>query len=81
MNTIIEDLELDNDAVLALKALCKETQMSPSKTVQSAIMAYRRMVANEKFLGKGVLDLVDDHPNETKGLLKKSIREKYGYSA
>ncbi len=60
MKTITEDLELDDEALSALKALCKETRMTPSKTIQAAITAYRRMSANEKYLGKGELDLVED---------------------
>ena len=81
MKTITEDLELDDEALSALKALCKETRMTPSKTIQAAITAYRRMSANEKYLGKGELDLVEEHPSESKQLLKKIIREKHGYSA
>ena len=81
MKTVIGNLELDDEAISALKALCKETRMSPSKTIQAAITAYRRMSANEKYLGKGELDLTVDHPDETKQLIKKSLRGKQGYSA
>jgi hypothetical protein len=81
MKIMTGNLELDDEAITALKALCKETRMTPSKTIQAAITAYRRMSANEKYLGKGELDLTDDHPNDIKQLLKKTIREKHGYSA
>lgn len=81
MTTIASNLELDDDAVLALKTLCKETRMNPSKTIQAAVLAYRRMRANEKYLGKGELDLIGNHPDQTKQMIKKSIREKHGYSA
>ena len=39
MTTLINDLELDDDAIAALKALCKETRMKPSKAIQAAIIA------------------------------------------
>lgn len=81
MTTVANDLELDNDAIVALKALCKETRMKPSKAIQAAITAYRRMKANEKYLGTGELDLSDDHPSETKRNVKKVIREKYEHLA
>ena len=85
MNTLSiqlpDNLELDDDAISALQALCKETRMNPSKAIQTALLAYRRMRANEKYLGKGELDLTDTHPDETKQMIKKSIREKHGYSA
>jgi predicted transcriptional regulator len=81
MTTFASSLKLDDDAVSALKALCKETRMNPSKTIQAAVLAYRRMRANEKYLGKGELDLTGNHPDETKQMIKKSIREKHGYSA
>ncbi len=81
MITISHDLELDDEAISALKALCKETRMKPSKVIQAMITNYRRMRANEKYLGKGELDLSDDHPSGTKRQIKTTIREKYGYSA
>lgn len=81
MTTIADDLELDNDAIVALKALCKENRMKPSKAIQAAITAYRRMKANEKYLGTGELDLSDDHPSETKRNVKKVILEKYEHLA
>ncbi|MEI6746561.1 MAG: hypothetical protein WCL34_11420 [Methylococcaceae bacterium] len=81
MTMIAGNLELDDDAVSALKALCKETRMKPSKAIQAAVLAYRRMRANEKYLGKGELDLTNNHPDETKQMIKESIREKHGYSA
>lgn len=81
MITISHDLELDDDAISALKALCKETRMKPSKVIHDMITNYRRMRANEKYLGTGELDLSNDHPSETKRHVKTAIREKYGYSA
>lgn len=76
MTTIANDLELDDDAVTALKALCKETRMKPSKAIQAAIIAYRRMKANECYLGTGELDTANDHPSETKRDIKKIIQNK-----
>lgn len=81
MTTMVSNLELDDDAVSELKALCKETRMNPSKTIQAAMLAYRRMRANEKYLGKGELDLAVEHPQAIKREIKKSLKEKYGYSA
>jgi hypothetical protein len=80
MTLLIENLELDDDALVALKAFCKETRMKPSKAIQAAIVAYRRMKANESYLGTGELDLADEVSNETTGKVKKAVREKYGYS-
>jgi hypothetical protein len=77
MTSLTNDLELDDDAIAELKAHCKENRMKPSKAIQAAITAYRRMKANEKYLGTGELDLSDDHPSETKRNIKKAIREKY----
>jgi hypothetical protein len=56
MSTLTPDLELDDDAIAALNALCKETRMKPSKAVQAAILAYRRMIVNERYLGTGELE-------------------------
>ena len=56
MTTIASNLELDDEAISALQALCKETRMNPSKAIQTALLAYRRMRANEKYLGKGELN-------------------------
>jgi hypothetical protein len=81
MTTLINDLELDDDAITALKALCKETRMKPSKAIQAAILAYRRMKANERYLGIGELDTASDHPSETKHAIKKVVREKYEHLA
>jgi hypothetical protein len=81
MTTLTNDLELDDDAISALKALCKETRMKPSKAIQAAIIAYRRMKANECYLGTGELDAANDHPSETKRAVKKVIREKYEHLA
>jgi hypothetical protein len=81
MSTIPHDLELDDDAIMALKALCKETRMKPSKAIQAAITAYRRMKANEKYLGTGELDLSNDHPSQTKAAVKKAIQEEYEHLA
>ena len=67
MTILIENLELDDDALIALKTFCKETRMKPSKAIQAAIVAYRRMRANEKYLGTGELDLSDDAANEMAG--------------
>lgn len=78
---MIHDLEFDDDAIFAFKELCKETRMKPSKAIQTMITAYRRMRANEKYLGTGELDLSSDHPNQTKQSIKNIIREKHGYSA
>lgn len=50
----------------AFKEFCKETHMKPSKAIQTMITVYRRMRANEKYLGTGELDLSNDHPNNTK---------------
>lgn len=80
MPLLIEDLELDDDAVAALKTFCRETHMKPSRAIQAAIVAYRRVRANEKYLGTGELDLSSDTSNETTGNVKKAIREKCGYS-
>ena len=81
MNNVVEDLKLDNETILTLEALCEETHQTPSQIIQAAITAYKRMRANEKYLGQGELDLSNDHPDDTKRLLKQSIQEKYGYSA
>ena len=81
MTTIANDLELDDDAVAALKSLCKETRMKPSKAIQAAIIAYRRMKANERYLGTGELDTSNDHPSATKRDIKKIIQEKYEHLA
>ena len=81
MTTLTSDLELDEAAIMALKALCKETHMKPSIAIQAAITAYRRMKANEKYLGTGELDLADNHPNPTKAAIKKIIQEKYEHLA
>lgn len=81
MTTMIHDLEFDDDAIFAFKELCKETRMKPSKAIQTMITAYRRMRANEKYLGTGELDLSSDHPSEMKQSVKNIIREKHGYSA
>lgn len=78
---MVGNLEFDDDAISELKALCRETRMNPSKTIQAAMLAYRRMRANEKYLGKGELDLAVEHPQAIKHEIKKSLREKYGYSA
>ncbi len=51
MTTLADNLELDEDAITALKTLCKETRMNPSKAIQAAILAYRRAKANESYLG------------------------------
>ncbi|NOS88435.1 MAG: hypothetical protein HOP34_07805 [Methylococcaceae bacterium] len=66
MTTLINDLELDDDAIAALKALCKETRMKPSKAILAAIIAYRRMNANDRYLGTGELDTASDHPSVSK---------------
>lgn len=55
MNTFASNLELDDDPISALQALCKETRMNPSKIIQAVVLEYRRMRANEKYLGKGEL--------------------------
>jgi len=81
MTALTENLELDDDTVMALKALCKETRMNPSKAIQAAITAYRRMKANEKYLGTGELDSSNDHPSYTKAAAKKAIQEKYAHLA
>jgi hypothetical protein len=73
MTTLADNLELDDDAITALKTLCKETRMKPSKAIQAA---YRRAKANEKYLGTGELDLSNDHPSETKRDVKNVIRGK-----
>ena len=74
-------LELDDSALAALQALCKDTRMNPSKAIQEAITAYRRQRANEKYLGTGLLDLSEDHPSEAKRAVKKALKDKHGYSA
>jgi hypothetical protein len=81
MTTLTPNLELDDDAITALKALCKETRMKPSTAIQAAILAYRRMKANERYLGTGELDSSNDHPSEMKREIKKVIREKYEHLA
>ena len=81
MNGLTNELEVDVDAIAALKTLCKETRMKPSKAIQAAILAYRRMKANERYLGTGELDSANDHPSETKRTIKKVIREKYEHLA
>jgi hypothetical protein len=53
--------------------------MNLSKAIQTMITTYRRMRANEKYLGTGELDLSNDHPNNTKQDIKNIIREKHGY--
>jgi|GEM_PF-4670670 len=73
-------LELDESALEALAALCKETRMKPSKAIQEAITAYRRQRANEKYLGAGRLDLSEENMTETKRAVKKALKEKHGYS-
>jgi hypothetical protein len=55
--------------------------MKPSKAIQAAILAYRRMKANERYLGTGELDTANDHPSETKRAIKKVVREKYEHLA
>ena len=55
--------------------------MNPSKVIQEAIIAYRRQRANEKYLGTGSLELNNDHPSEVKQAIKKSLKDKHGYSA
>jgi predicted transcriptional regulator len=75
------NLELDDGTLAALKALCKDTRMNPSKAIQEAIIAYRRQRANEKYLGTGLLDLSEDHPSEAKRAVKKALKDKHGYSA
>jgi hypothetical protein len=77
----LNNLELDDDAITALKTLCKETRMNPSKAIQAAILAYRRAKANESYLGTGELDHSNDHPSETKRHIKTVIREKYEHLA
>jgi hypothetical protein len=81
MTTLANNLELDDDAITALKTLCKETRMNPSKAIQAAILAYRRAKANESYLGTGELDHSNDHPSETKRHVKNVIREKYEHLA
>lgn len=74
-------LELDECALDALNDLCKEAKMNPSAAIMAAVMAYRRQRANELYLGTGLLELVEDHPSETKRAVKKALKEKHGYSA
>ncbi|HRH92468.1 MAG TPA: hypothetical protein PLW01_11215 [Agitococcus sp.] len=74
-------LEINESALKALQELCKETRMNPSKVIQEAIIAYRRQRANEKYLGTGSLELNNDHPSEIKQAIKKSLKDKHGYSA
>ncbi|MCX7096758.1 MAG: hypothetical protein NTV43_02500 [Methylococcales bacterium] len=71
MTMITNNVELDDEAIIALKALCKETRMKPSKAIQAAITAYRRMKANENYLGTVELDLSMNHPSKTKSDVKK----------
>jgi hypothetical protein len=73
-------LELDDSAIEALKVLCKDTRMNPSKALHEAITAYRRQRANEKYLGTGLLDLSEDYPSGTKRAVKAALKEKHGYS-
>ncbi|MEI6708084.1 MAG: hypothetical protein WCK96_13225 [Methylococcales bacterium] len=59
----------------------KHFAKKPSKAIQAAIIAYRRMNANERYLGTGELDTASDHPSETKRAIKKAVREKYEHLA
>jgi hypothetical protein len=74
-------IELDQSTLIAIAELCRETRMKPARAVQEAITAYRRQRANEKYLGAATLDLSEDHPSETKRVVKEALKEKHGYSA
>jgi predicted transcriptional regulator len=81
MTAITQELDIDDSTLEAVKALCKDTRMSPSEAIQQAIRAYRRQRANDKYLGAGLLDLAEDHPSETKRTIKKALQEKHGYTS
>ncbi len=74
-------LELDEHALDALNTLCKDAKMNPSAALMAAVSAYRRQRANELYLGTGLLELAEDHPSETKRVIKQALKEKHGYSA
>lgn len=56
---------------LPSKPCAKKPRMKPSEAIQAAIIAYRRMKANERYLGTGELDTANDIPAKPNERLKK----------